>query len=239
MNATATDVKNNFGKFLKLLKYEEVIITKNGKSIAKLIPVEEDYPYEVSEETVNYAIEDLKVSYEEFLKLTAASEKRYELIDGEVYMLSSPSTIHQRIVGELFGHFYNFFKNKKCTPLTSPYDITLKKSSKNINVVQPDIVVVCDLDENNDENDRYIGIPTLVVEIISKSSKSRDLVKKLDLYMLSGVKEYWIIDPYLKETYLYSFSDYELENYSSLKFNDTIQSNIFKDLNIHMNALFI
>lgn len=54
--------------------------------------------------------------------------------------------------------------------------------------------ISCDIKENNNEKDRYMGIPTLVVEVLSPSTGSRDMIFKLNSYMLSGVKEYWVVD---------------------------------------------
>ena len=56
------------------------------------------------------------------------------------------------------------------------------KSEDNINVVQPDIVVICDT-ENIDDKRKYNGVPTLVVEVLSKSTRSKDMIIKLNLYM--------------------------------------------------------
>jgi Uma2 family endonuclease len=56
-------------------------------------------------------------------------------------------------------------------------------------------MVICDLEEKLDERDYYMGTPALVVEILSESTRRKDLVKKLDLYMSTGIKEYWIVNP--------------------------------------------
>ena len=65
----------------------------------------------------------------------------------------------------------------------------------NINVVQPDVMIICDLAEKHGDDGYYKGVSTLVVEILSESTRRNDLIKKLDLYMVGGVEEYWIADP--------------------------------------------
>src|SRR5690554_2548245 len=205
MIVNSTDLKNNLGKYLRLSAREEIIITSNGKKIAKLSAYEDigKTPKNgnriLYEQAPVYDMTPRKASYEEFLKLAADSNERYEYIDGEIYLLSSPKAIHQKILSELHFIFYNWFQEKKCRPFFAPFDITLKRNSDNINVVQPDLMVICDLEKNLDERGYYMGIPTLVVEIISESSRSKDLIKKLDLYMSTGVKEYWIINPLNQE----------------------------------------
>ncbi|MGI6422459.1 MAG: Uma2 family endonuclease [Syntrophomonadaceae bacterium] len=54
--------------------------------------------------------------------------------------------------------------------------------------MQPDLLIACDLENNVNENGKYMGTPTLCVEIISKSTRSKDMVDKLNTYMLSGVR---------------------------------------------------
>jgi Uma2 family endonuclease len=99
-------------------------------------------------------------------------------------------TAHQIVITELFGIFYNFFQDTNCTPIVAPYDIELRRTSENINIVQPDMMIICDLEEKLNEDDYYKGVPSLVVEVLSKSTRRKDLIKKLDLYMSCGVSEY-------------------------------------------------
>ncbi|MCT4543822.1 MAG: type II toxin-antitoxin system Phd/YefM family antitoxin [Vallitalea sp.] len=233
MIVTATDLKNNFGKMLKLLDYEDIIVKKNGRVLAKIVKYTEPLDtYGTIKETYHtYRPEDRKVTYEEFLKFTANSEERYELIDGEIYMLASPKVTHQSIVGLLYGEFYKYFEGKSCTPFVSPYDIKLEVDNK-MNVVQPDLGVICNLEEFTDEEDRYMGIPTLVVEVLSKSSVTRDMVRKLNIYMLSGIEEYWIIDSFNETAKVYSFEDYEISDYKEFKKGTKIESFTFDGLSV-------
>ncbi len=48
------------------------------------------------------------------MELVNSSDQRYELIDGEVYLLASPSFKHQVIVNEIAVYFHNYFKDKPC-----------------------------------------------------------------------------------------------------------------------------
>src|SRR5262245_12383129 len=129
MRVPSTDVQNNFGKYLKFVEaYEEVIVTKNGRDVAKILPCNELRGECAMESVAQYNTTGEWVTYEQFLELTEGSEQRFELIDGVVYNLSSPTYKHQHAVGELYGAFYNWFRGKGCSPLTSPFDITLKKA---------------------------------------------------------------------------------------------------------------
>jgi len=244
MKVNSTEVQNNFGKYLMLAAREDIIITRNGTEIAKLTAMgnvlaeHSSAPGAVGEKAEEYSYGGRKASYEEFLELTENSEERYEYIDGEIYLLASPKTKHQVALTELFVIFYNWFQGKKCTPMVAPYDITLRRNPENINIVQPDIMVICDLEEKLNEKDYYMGVPALVVEILSTGTRSKDLVKKLDLYMSCGVREYWIINPLNREVTVYVFADQDISDYITYKKSETVQSFIFEGLSAETDRIF-
>ncbi len=240
MRVPSTQVQNNFGKYLKYVEAnEEIIVTKKGRDIAKIVICDELKSDGIMEEAAEYQTSGGRVTYEEFLELTEASEQRFELIDGVIYNLASPSYKHQHAVHELHGSFYIWFKGKSCTPLTSPFDITFTKEENNICVVQPDIVVICDTD-NRDQQDKYKGIPILVIEVLSPSTRSKDMLKKLDLYRRSDVKEYWIVDPLNEQIFVYHLADNEIvNNITFLKSADhEVQSIYFDGLRIALRDIF-
>jgi len=244
MKVNSTELQNNFGKYLMLATREDIIITRNGTEIAKLSALgNTDAEYGVESEIVKENAEDYryggrKASYEEFLELSQNSKERYEYIDGEIYLLASPKTAHQRALTELFGIFYNYFQGKKCTPMVAPYDITLKRNPENINVVQPDVMVICDLEENLNENDYYMGVPALVVEILSAGTRGKDLIKKLDLYTSCGVREYWIVNPLNSEATVYLFEDQDISNSITYRKSETMQSFVFPGLSAELDRIF-
>jgi prevent-host-death family protein len=240
MRVPSTEIQNNFGKYLKFAEAnEEIIVTKNGKDIAIMTACHEQVRDWIMEDAAVYKTNDY-VTYEEFLQLVEQSEQRYELIDGVVYNLSAPSYKHQYAVQELIGTFYNWFKGKSCTPLTSPFDVTFFKQDDNICVVQPDILVICDK-ENIDQKGKYKGTPTLVVEVLSPSTRSKDLIKKLDLYKQCGVKEYWIVDPMNEQVTIYSLADNDIADHKSYlkRANPYVESAHFGGLKVALEDLFM
>jgi len=244
MKVNSTELQNNFGKYLMLAAKEDIIITRNGMEIARLSALRDATSDSgatsgiLTERAENHGYGGRKASYEEFLELTRDTEERYEYIDGEIYLLASPKTAHQKALTELFVIFYNWFQGKECTPLVAPYDITLKRNRENINVVQPDIMVICDLEEKLDENDYYQGVPTLVVEILSEGTRSKDLIKKLDLYMSCDVGEYWIVNPVNREVTVYLFTDKNISNNITYKKSEIVQSFIFAGLSAELDRIF-
>lgn len=236
-----TDLQNAFGKYLSLVEKEDIIVTKNGKSVAKLIRYTEPDYFLVHEEAKGYKT-TRKISYDEYMELVDSTDQRYELIDGEIYLLASPSFKHQIVVNEISGRLYNYFKGKSCRSLTSPLDIRLfgfaTKFEEDPNVVQPDIVVIGDIDKIN-KLGKYEGIPTLVVEVLSPSTKGKDMAIKLNLYMKSGVSEYWVVNPENKNILQYSFSpERSIDSLKSLEVKDAIESSVFAELKIPLGDIF-
>lgn len=239
MEISSTEVQNNFGRYLKLARFEDIIVTRNGKKtvVIKAFPQERGNDFSAvveSSEEYNWISE--KVSYEDFLKLAEEGENRYEYIEGEVYLLTSPSYAHQRIVMEISHILYNWFKGKKCSPLTAPFDVTLSAGGQK-NVVQPDIIVICDT-ENINEKGRYAGTPHLVIEVLSDTTRQKDMLKKLGLYLHGGIKEYWIVNPLRKEIYIYCFERQDIEEFCVYKGTETMQSTIFEGLEIPLENIF-
>jgi prevent-host-death family protein len=244
MIVSSTELQNNFGKYLMLAAQEDIVITRNGLEIAKLTAIKESALGDtnltgvVYEKAPAYSSFGKKASYDEFLHLQQESDERYEYIDGEIYLLASPKTVHQIAITELFGAFYNFFQGTNCTPMVAPYDIELRRTPENINIVQPDIMIICDLDEQLNDDDYYKGVPSLVVEVLSKSTRRKDLIKKLDLYMSCGVSEYWIVNPDNKEVTVYLFEDLNISNSATYKNSEAAQSFIFTGLSAEIRRIF-
>jgi Uma2 family endonuclease/8-oxo-dGTP pyrophosphatase MutT (NUDIX family) len=239
MEVTSTEIQNNFGTYLKLARVEDVFVTRNGKRIAILKYWDEPSGefLKTAESTAVYREERPRMSEEEFLKLTDTSDNRFELIDGEVYQLASPSYEHQRILGEIFNQLYQWSGKKKCKPIMAPFDVRLMINEAQ-NIVQPDIIIICD-PENVDAQGKYNGVPTLAVEILSESTRSKDMIKKLNLFMCGGIKEYWIVNPWNREVYIYFFEAGEIQNYRAYKGAETASSEVLDGLSIQLEQVFV
>lgn len=130
--------------------------------------------------------------------LTWDENDRIEIINGEAFMMTTPSTAHQLISGALFAQLHNFLEGKKCMVIPAPFAVRLFErdgdSPNNIDtMVEPDISVVCD--KNKLDKHGCKGAPDLIVEILSPSTQRHDRFVKLALYQRAGVREYWIVEP--------------------------------------------
>lgn len=125
--------------------------------------------------------------------LALPDDQRVELIDGVFYDMAGPTTLHQMIVFQIQRSLWDHVEKGKgpCIPLASPVDVVLDNDQ--YTVVQPDVLVVCDRDKFRDG--RVYGAPDLVVEVLSPSTRKKDISLKLYKYTEAGVREYWIVDP--------------------------------------------
>ncbi|WP_372630258.1 type II toxin-antitoxin system prevent-host-death family antitoxin [Cohnella sp.] len=244
MKVSSTEVQNNFGKYLAIAAHEDVVVTRNGREIAKLTKVDEISAGVVAERRASYEFGNdggRKAAFEEFQALSKDNEEeRYEYIDGEIYAMASPKTDHQIALMELAVMFHDWSQGKSCRPFVAPYDIQLRRIERQdqLNVVQPDLMIICDLEEHLDADGYYKGVPALLAEILSESTRRKDLLRKADLYMRSGVKEYWIVNPFSKEITVYRFADGEIAENVTFRLGETAKSYIFEGLSAELNRLF-
>lgn len=136
-------------------------------------------------------------SYNDYLNWTF--EERVELIRGKVFNLSSsPSTMHQLILGEIFVQISNHLRHTVTKVFPSPFDVRLNSTKetdycKIFNVVQPDVCVVCDSTKIDAKG--CIGAPDLIIEVLSPGNTDKEMKEKFEIYEENGVKEYWLVEP--------------------------------------------
>lgn len=129
-----------------------------------------------------------KLDYSDYADLPNDG-KRYEIIDGDLYVTPAPGPAHQHALGKLFRCLQDYFEARGIGEVFfAPIDLILTVRD----VVQPDLVVT----ESRQVSARGIeGAPLLVVEILSPSTRSQDRNVKAQRYATLGVPHYWIVDP--------------------------------------------
>ncbi len=161
---------------------------------------------------------------------------RAELIDGQFYAMAAPSRIHQAISGELFLVIGNYLKQKGglCRVFSAPFAVKLFDSRKTI--VEPDISIICDPAKLTDKG--CSGAPDWIIEISSPGNPGHDYVRKLNLYMDAGVREYWIVNPEKQTVLVYYFEQtaFDVRQYT---FQDKPAVNIYDDFQIDFARLDI
>jgi len=130
-----------------------------------------------------------KLDYSD-LQVTPDDGRRYELVEGNLFVTPSPSPLHQGIVRELLLRLVAYFHGRDLGIVyVAPIDLVLAAHD----VLVPDLVVVADASGVTRR-----GIekpPLLVVEILSPSTRHMDLTTKARRYAELGVGHYWTVDP--------------------------------------------
>ncbi|HKQ08768.1 MAG TPA: Uma2 family endonuclease [Blastocatellia bacterium] len=162
---------------------------------------------------------------------------RYEIIEGELFVSRAPNLKHQRVMGKLFGAFLTYLdRNPIGEILTTPGVIF-----SDYDGVIPDLAFITY--ERRDEiaaGDRITGAPDLVVEIISPGAENekRDRVAKRQLYGKYGVKEYWVVDPYLQTIEVYLLEGQRLELKARYSQADELLSSVLPGFACKVESIF-
>lgn len=160
-------------------------------------------------------------------------DHRAELIDGQLYDMTPPSYIHQKLVSKLTSSINQYIDAQKgnCEVLPAPFAVNLTGNDKTW--VEPDISVVCDKNKISDRG--YEGAPDFVIEIVSPSSRKMDYSTKNALYSDAGVREYWIVDPAKEQTTVYRYEEDAAP--AIIPFHQAVTVGIYSDLKITIAEL--
>lgn len=171
----------------------------------------------------------LLVTREEYLDLEDDGYK-YDMKEGVLTMSPSPNFDHAERQGSFYNALKNFLKNKPVGRVVNDVDVFLPDGG---DVLRPDISFI--LNENMGIVKTHIhGAPDLICEILSDSTRDRDLGEKADRYLKNGVKEYWIIDPKKKSIELWQNCIAHWEKSMA----ENLTSGLLKDLIIKRDDIF-
>lgn len=172
----------------------------------------------------NYTIDDIYALPE---------GQRAELIDGVIYDMAPPNTIHQRIVSELHYKIVDFIKknNGSCHVFPAPFAVFLNKDNRNY--MEPDLSIICDKDKIDDKGCN--GAPDWIIEVVSPSTKNKDYSIKLFKYRTAGVREYWIVNPLTETVQVYDLENNEQSD--QYMFHDDIRVCIYDDFVLNISKL--
>ena len=185
---------------------------------------------------------DLKTRYSYADYLTWLDNKRRELIDGFIKMMSAPKPVHQKISLSLSANIIEIIKkNKGNCEVYQDIDVRLpingnKEDGSIYDVVRPDISILCDkskIDENG-----CLGAPDMIIEIQSFSTAKYDLTTKFNLYEKAGVKEYWVIYPVEKGIEVFLLQDNGKYDDGTRYDTDKVPIGIFNGCSIDLYDVF-
>ena len=173
-------------------------------------------------------------TYDDYIALPDDG-KSYEIIEGDLSMTPAPSPRHQAVqlrLGSLLLAFLD--KHSLGRVFVSPIDLVLSM----VDVVQPDLLFVSQSRLNIIAEKNIVGIPNLIIEILSSSSITRDQKEKLNLYQRYGLPEYWIVDPDSQTVEVYLSAANRLEKVETLKLDKQLHSRQIPGLVLALTEIF-
>ena len=174
------------------------------------------------------------MTYEQYC-LLPDDGKRYEVIDGELFMTPAPKPHHQKIVLRLARKLGDFVADNNLGEVfVAPVDVLLDRHT----VVQPDVLFISAARLSIIGEEAIEGAPDLVVEVLSPSTFYKDLRKKMTAYSQFGVQEYWIVDPETQTIEIYARHDDKLQLAQKFSSGEAVESALLPGLQLAVNNVF-
>lgn len=175
----------------------------------------------------------IKFTYQDYLCLP--EDKRYEIIEGELVMIPSPTWSHQTISMKIFRALADYVVGNDIGEVRyAPIDVILSEED----VLQPDILYIAKQRRGIIKEKGVQGAPDLVVEIISSTTRQRDKGVKRKIYAKYGVKEYWIVDPENKAIEVTSLGEKGLETIQVYPEGSILTSPLLKGFSLSIKNIF-
>jgi Uma2 family endonuclease/predicted DNA-binding transcriptional regulator AlpA len=191
----------------------------------------------IRENTAPYETEPVdKLTYQDYLDIPEEPGYRFEILDGMLIKEPSPNVMHQRASRRLQRILEDYFGevDSEGEIFNAPLDVTPLE----YNVVQPDIFYVAGQQQSIVKNTRIDGVPELLVEILSPSSRRKDRLQKMQIYQRAGVRHYWLVDPQEKTLECFAWHDGVYALVASGMDEDMVEHPNFKGLSIALKSLW-
>lgn len=164
--------------------------------------------------------------------------KRYEIIDGELFVTRAPHIRHQDTAGQIYAQLLLWSQESGLgTPVLTPGVLFTDADN-----VIPDVIWISHERRASlvDEAGHLIGAPELIVEVLSEGSthERRDKTAKLKLYSLQGVQEYWIVNWRLQQVDVYRRKQAQLQKTVTLFNQDEMTSPLLPDFSCLVERFF-
>ena len=160
---------------------------------------------------------------------------RYQLIEGDLHMAPAPNRFHQDISRNLEVVLANYLSGNPIGVLyDAPFDVYLSE----IDVFQPDLLIVLNENRGILTDAGAEGAPDFVIEVLSAKTRQLDLVHKKRVYARMGIKELWIIDPDPKDVAVYRFDQDVTNPLAKLSGQDEVSSPLLPGLKIALHDIF-
>lgn len=171
---------------------------------------------DIKEPAVSYSHK--KYTIEEYLQMEETSAEKHEYYQGEIFAMSGAKVPHNMISLNIAIALGNKLKGKTCKPFNSDQRIYVEKNSL---FTYPDISIVCGDPETRNNDELNLVNPTVIIEVLSSSTKNYDRGEKFKLYRdIPTLKEYTLVDSEsisVEAFYINDTGHWELTEYKNIE----------------------
>lgn len=165
----------------------------------------------------------------------ANSGPRYQLVNGELVEMSGASYAHQTFLVQLLTQLATQVESLGIGEIIpAPFDVHIDE----FNTYQPDLLFVSIDRRNILDRSAAIGAPDVVVEILSDSTRRRDLNEKLPVYAANGVREVWIVDLDAVTVAIHSGDGSAFAPVRTFAASDTLTSNAMPGVAVDLGPIY-
>lgn len=165
------------------------------------------------------------ISPEEYLEMERSAAEKHEYYRGEIFAMSGASLKHNKVFANVFGELAHRLKGKGCQPFGSDLRIHIPKNTL---YTYPDITIICGSPDLLDDNFDTATNPTVIIELLSKSTRNYDMGEKFALYRdINSLNEYILIDTeriYAEKYIRHADKSWQLTDYKSIDNSFTIDT---------------
>lgn len=158
-----------------------------------------------------------KLTIEEYLEYESTSLEKHEYYQGEIFAMSGPKVPHNIIAGNIYFGLRKRLEGKSCRPFNSDQRIHIPENTL---FTYPDISIVCGEIITKDNDDWNILNPSVIMEVLSKSTKNYDRGEKFKLFRnIQTLKEYILVDSEslsIEAFRINASGHWELEEYTAI-----------------------
>jgi Uma2 family endonuclease len=177
-------------------------------------------------------------TYDDFLRLPDDG-RRYEIIEGVLYVTNAPSYENQFTVTELVRQLANFVIERGLgVVLAAPFEVHLPGGIAK--PVQPDVLYIAAEHQPRPGDQIFEGAPDLIVEVLSPGSVRVDQIIKFGVYEQARVREYWLANPKTRsiEVYILPAGGTEYTLLGQFGSGEKLRSGVLAGLEIAVDGLF-
>jgi Uma2 family endonuclease len=174
------------------------------------------------------------LSYEH-LRQMPDDGNRYEILEGRLVVTAAPTTRHQRAVWNVTRVLDRAVQAGYGTAYVAPIDVVLHSTEA---AVQPDLLFIATDRLQIVTEEKIEGAPDLIVEVLSDSTRNRDLGVKLRQYARYGVHWYWAVDPDAHEIRVFAWREGAYEEQPVLRRGNRLGCPLFPKIEVDVAEVF-